>query len=176
MRVLSLSLLPLLASAAPFLSDTATDTTAPIFATQESAQLPNSYIVVFKDHVNEKTAADHHNWVQQIHNQVEVERTELKKRSQLPIVNDVFNGLKHTYNIAGNFMGYSGHFDDKVIEEVRKHPDVSSLMIFLFKRLLILDKTSLTINSSNFAHEKNALIFFSTLNLQFSLANNICRN
>lgn len=126
MRVLlSLSLLPLLATAAPSLMlEKTTETRPPTLASHALEKLPNSYIVVFKDHVDEKIAADHHSWIQEIHNQVEIERTELKKRSQLPILNKGFNGLKHTYNIAGNFMGYSGHFDEKIIDEVRRHPDV----------------------------------------------------
>jgi len=32
--------------------------------------------------------------------------------------------LKHTYNIASEFLGYSGHFDEAVIEQLRRHPDV----------------------------------------------------
>lgn len=38
---------------------------------------------------------------------------------------DLFEGLRHTYNIAGGLRGYSGHFDREVIEQVRRHPDVA---------------------------------------------------
>lgn len=55
---------------------------------------------------------------------MENERTELRKRSQFPFTTDIFAGLKHTYNIGGSFLGYSGHFDESIIEQVRKHPDV----------------------------------------------------
>jgi len=48
-----------------------------------------------------------------------------RKRSLFPSAEDVFEGLKHTYNVAGNLMGYSGHFDEDVISEVRRHPDVA---------------------------------------------------
>ncbi|RKF71299.1 Alkaline protease 2 [Golovinomyces cichoracearum] len=118
--LINLALLPLMATAAPSFKS---DSIAPVFSTQDSAQVPNSYVVVFKKHVTEALAADHHSWVQMIHSEAETQRTELRKRSQSPI-NDVFSGLKHTYNIAGNFLGYSGHFDDNIIEEVRRHPDV----------------------------------------------------
>lgn len=115
-----LTLLPLLATAAPsFISDKL----APLFTKENVAEIPNSYIVVFKKHVTESSADDHHNWLDQIHSQAETQRSELRKRAQIPI-NDLFQGLKHKYNIAGKFMGYSGHFDDGVIDEVRKHPDV----------------------------------------------------
>ena len=38
----------------------------------------------------------------------------------------MFEGMKHTYDIAGKVLGYSGHFDDEVMEQVRRHPDVST--------------------------------------------------
>merc|ERR1711981_12569 len=81
-------------------------------------------IVVFKKHVTEKHAADHHSWVQDIHLNTQDAKTELRKRSQTPMVDDIFGGLKHTYNIAGSLLGYSGHFDEDVLEQIRRHPDV----------------------------------------------------
>ena len=67
-------------------------------------------------------ACTHHDWVQDQHHEVELAK---KKRdlSQFPVT--AFGGLKHTFNIAGGFLGYSGHFDEQVIEQVRRHPDVS---------------------------------------------------
>jgi len=124
--LISYSLLPLLASAAPTLNtETIHDGVAPIISSLNAEEVPDSYIVVFKKHVTEAKASDHHSWVQDIHTAGESQRTELRKRSQFPITTDIFEGLKHTYNIAGNFLGYSGHFDDSVIEKVRRHPDVS---------------------------------------------------
>ncbi|RKF65476.1 Alkaline protease 2 [Erysiphe neolycopersici] len=115
-----LLLLPLLATAAPsFLSDKV----APLYTKESATEISNSYIVVFKKHVTKSSADDHHTWLDQVHNQAEARRSELRKRGQFPI-NDLFQGLKHKYNIAGKFMGYSGHFDDGVIDKVRKHPDV----------------------------------------------------
>jgi cerevisin len=37
----------------------------------------------------------------------------------------VFAGVKHTYTISGNPIGYSGHFDAGLIEEIRKSPEVN---------------------------------------------------
>jgi cerevisin len=123
--LLGFSLLPLLASSAPTLNtETFHEGVAPLLSSSNSVEVPDSYIVVFKKHVTEASAADHHTWVQDIHTEVEVQRTELRKRSQFPVTTDIFEGLKHTYNIAGDFLGYSGHFDDAVIEKVRRHPDV----------------------------------------------------
>ncbi|KAM3083867.1 proteinase B [Clarireedia jacksonii] len=123
--LISLTLLPLLASSAPTLStETVHEGVAPLLSSSNSVEVPDSYIVVFKKHVTEASATEHHSWVQDIHSAGENERTELRKRGQFPITTDVFEGLKHTFNIAGDFLGYSGHFDDSVIEEVRRHPDV----------------------------------------------------
>lgn len=123
-RLSLLSLLPLLASASPLLNiGTIHNGAAPILTSSNAKEIPNSYIVVFKEHVSPGSAAAHHEWVQDLHVSSEQTRTELRKRSQIPFVNDIFSGLKHTFNI-GDLLGYSGHFDDEVIEQVRRHPDV----------------------------------------------------
>ncbi|KAK4989326.1 proteinase B [Elasticomyces elasticus] len=127
---LGLSLLPLLAVASPILNtETIRDEPAPVLSSVNSKVIPDSYMVVFKKHVKHTDALAHHGWVNDLHLSTQNAKTALKKRSQIPLVaSDLFQGLKHTYNIAGALLGYSGHFDEDVIEEVRKHPDVSSLI------------------------------------------------
>jgi hypothetical protein len=126
MRGLIALSLPLLATAAAtYRTETIHEGAAPVLSSINSEVLPDNYIVVFKKHVSASSAAAHHSWVQDIHLSRENERTELRKRSQFPITTDIFKGIKHTYNIAGDFLGYAGHFDDEVIEKVRSHPDVS---------------------------------------------------
>ena len=75
----------------------------------------------------------------------EDERLELRKRGQIPLIGDVadaFKGLKHTLKIGSDFLGYSGHFDDSIIEEVRRHPDVSHFIIPLSKgQLRVLSRS-----------------------------------
>ncbi|KAI9046879.1 hypothetical protein LZ554_008957 [Drepanopeziza brunnea f. sp. 'monogermtubi'] len=126
--LISFSLLPLLASSAPTSSSFSTETIhegfAPLISSSNAVEVPDSYIVVFKKHVTEAAASHHCSWVKETHVESESARTELRKRSQFPVTEDIFEGLKHTYNIAGSFLGYSGHFDDSVIEKVRRHPDV----------------------------------------------------
>ncbi|KAI1360327.1 peptidase S8/S53 domain-containing protein [Xylaria arbuscula] len=115
------------ALAAPSFSiETIHDGAAPILSSSSAEEIPNSYIIKFKDHVTESSASDHHSWVQKLHGDRENERMELRKRGQIPLIGDVdvFSGLKHTLKIGSEFLGYAGHFDDAVIEEVRKHPDV----------------------------------------------------
>ncbi|GME28910.1 putative autophagic serine protease alp2 protein [Neofusicoccum parvum] len=120
-----LSLLPVLASASPvFNTGSIHNEAAPVISSVNAKEVPNSYIIKFKKHVKHEDATAHHSWVQEIHSSNENERTELRKRSQFPLADEVFEGLKHTYNVAGGFLGYSGHFDEEVIEQIRRHPDV----------------------------------------------------
>jgi cerevisin len=126
MRYSVLSMLPALAAASPMMQvGTIHKGAAPILSSTEAKQVPNSYVVVFKKHVKDSHAKEHHSWVQSIHTKSQSERMELRKRSQFPMTEDVFDGLKHTYNIIGGLVGYSGHFDDETIEAIRRHPDVS---------------------------------------------------
>lgn len=132
--VFALSLLPLMASASPVLTDTIHNGAAPLLSSTQATEIPDSYIIVFKKDVTHTTACAHHDWVQEQHVQVETAKRDLSKRSQFPVTS--FGGLKHTYNIAGGLLGYSGHFDEQVIEQVRRHPDVSKHLHHLFSAYL----------------------------------------
>lgn len=120
---LSLSL-PLLASASPLVIETIHKDAAPILSSTASNYIPNSYMVVFNDHVTQTLAAEHHDWVQDLHLTTQTRKTELKKRGDGSIMEEIFHGLKHTYNIPGGLLGYAGHFDEDVVEQIRRHPDV----------------------------------------------------
>ncbi|KAL2431933.1 Alkaline protease 2 [Exophiala dermatitidis] len=122
-----LSLLPLLAAGSPIINvDTIHNDAAPVISSSNAKEIPNSYMVVFKKHVTERDATVHHNWVQDVHLTREGTKQELRKRSQSSLSSDetIFEGLRHTYNIPGGLLGYAGHFDEDVIELVRRHPDV----------------------------------------------------
>jgi len=118
-----LLLLPL-ATASPFSIGTIHKDVAPLLSSLNAKEVPNSYVIKFKKHVTHEAANKHHSWVQDLHYTTQNTKAELRKRDQFPFQDTVFEGLRHTYNIAGNFLGYSGHFDDDVIEQVRRHPDV----------------------------------------------------
>jgi cerevisin len=120
---LGLTLLPLLAAASPTWTESIHNGAAPILSSTTAKEIPDSYIVVFKKHVGASAAASHHSWVQDIH--TDNVRMELKKRSLFGFDNDPYLGLKHTFHVAGSLMGYAGHFHEDVIEQVRRHPDVS---------------------------------------------------
>jgi len=114
-----------LASASPMLVQPEHHDPAPIISSAQAKEIPDNYIIKFKKHVTAKHAADHHAWVQDVHLGKQSAKMELRKRSQMPMVDDIFGGLKHTYNIAGGLLGYSGHFDEDTIEMIRRQPDVS---------------------------------------------------
>jgi len=123
-----------LASASPVLIDTIHNGVAPLVSATNGKGIQDSYLIKFKEHVTEKHAADHHNWVQGVHMDTQNAKSELRKRSLTPMVDDIFGGLTHTYNIAGGLLGYSGHFDADVIEQIRRHPDVSCYQCYRAKR------------------------------------------
>ena len=99
---------------------------APLLSSTNAKVIPNSYIIRFKDHVSHQAALQHHSWVQQLHATNEGVKLELRKRSQFPLTDELFEGFKHAYHIPGSFLGYSGAFDDDVVESIRRHPNVSA--------------------------------------------------
>ncbi|KAI9163973.1 Subtilisin-like proteinase Spm1 [Paramyrothecium foliicola] len=111
------------AQAATLGAETVHSGSAPVLGSVETEAIPDSYIIKFKDHVDDSAATDHHSWVQNIHDNGEQQRLELRKRS-MSTSEDIFSGLKHTFKIGDAFKGYAGHFDESVIEQVRNHPDV----------------------------------------------------
>lgn len=131
--ILGLSLLPVLATAFPFTDTSIHKDAAPVLSAANAQEIDDSYIVVFKKHVGHETASQHHEWVQDLHIKTEqILKTDLKKRSY---ASDVYDGLKHTYNVAGELLGYSGNFHEDVIEEIRRHPDVSTFDLVLLRAM-----------------------------------------
>jgi cerevisin len=112
-----------LAAGSPLFIDTIHSEAAPIVSSVNSEHVPDSYIVVFKDHVSKAGAEAHHAWVQDIHETGHNERLELRKRG---LIDDIvaYAGLGHVYHMPGKLLGYSGHFDPATIEQVRASPDV----------------------------------------------------
>ena len=125
MRGFSVAALASVAAASPVLLSSIHNDAAPITSAENAKEIADNYLVVFKKHVSQNLAAEHHDWVQDLHTKTQSVKMDLRKRSQTPMLDDIFTGMKHTYNIAGSLMGYSGHFDEEVIEQIRRHPDVS---------------------------------------------------
>ncbi|KAK9447242.1 peptidase S8/S53 domain-containing protein [Limtongia smithiae] len=103
-------------------SDAAIYDEAPLLTTSTAAEhiVPDSYIIVFKKHVDEASAATHHSWVRSVHD------VAMKKRGvENPfLAAGLEHGLKHVYSLTDAFKGYSGRFEASTIEQIRRHPDV----------------------------------------------------
>lgn len=162
-NLFTLSLVPLLAAASPIFGvDTIHNGAAPIHSSSESKEIPNSYIIVFKKDISTATINEHHEWIQRQHDDVETQKMELRKRSQEPI--SIFSGLKHTFDIAGDVLGYSGHFDEDVIERVRRHPDVGiRLERIIFRNRHIAYLSYLFYRSSSFHRSSDSRTFANLL-------------
>jgi len=96
---------------------------APLLSSVSASEkeIPNQYIVVFKDNVSASAAEKHRDWVTATHHSA------LKKRSFLSDFTDSLwqpTGLKHTFELP-SFLGYAGSFDESTLDEIRKHPDVA---------------------------------------------------
>lgn len=113
------------AQAASFSIETIHGDAAPLLSSVDADVIPDSYIVKFKDHVDEDAVSGHHGWIQSLHNEGEQERLELRKRGDPSMFAEVFAGMKHTFSIGDAFKGYAGHFHESVIDQLRNHPDVS---------------------------------------------------
>ncbi|KAM0330663.1 hypothetical protein ACHAQA_003614 [Verticillium albo-atrum] len=86
---------------------------APLTAREEAPpSVENKYIVTLKSGISSDSVASHLNWVSDVH------KRSLGRRD--------LAGVEKTYDIA-NFHGYSGTFDESVVEELKNNPEVASV-------------------------------------------------
>ncbi|KAK9460288.1 peptidase S8/S53 domain-containing protein [Lipomyces oligophaga] len=102
--------------------------------------IPDSYIIVFKNHVDDASASTHHSWVRNVH------ESSLKKRGLENSFTSagLEHGLKHVYKLASGFRGYSGRFAEATIELIRRHPDV----LFVERDSMVYANTAETENNA----------------------------
>ena len=138
-RFFALSLVPLFVSASPVLVDSIHNDAAPVLSSTQYQEIPDSYMIVFKKDVLYADAVVHQDWVQGLHVQVETTKANRDvSRSGFKAL----GGLKHTYNIPGGLLGYSGYFSEEVIGNVRRHPQVRDLpMCNPLSAICTLDRT-----------------------------------
>jgi hypothetical protein len=105
------------AVAAPFHNPSAT--LAPLYTPTESDIVPESYIVVLKDHVKEQSIMEHCGWVNSLHDNNPIAASLLDPT--------VAAGIKHTFNLP-NASGYTGRFSDRTLERIRQSSDVSMVI------------------------------------------------
>ncbi|EFR04333.1 proteinase R [Nannizzia gypsea CBS 118893] len=87
---------------------------AEILETRAGVQtLADKYIVVMNDGMTDKDFDSHRSWVNRTH------RRRLVRRGA-----KAMTGMKHTYRFPTGMKGYSGHFDEQMINEIAKRADV----------------------------------------------------
>lgn len=127
MRSVAALSLAAVATAASFSTETIHGGSAPILSSIDADNIPDSYIIKFKDHVDDKSVTTHHSWVQTQHEGSTLSDNDLELRKRGlddSVVGKVFGGMKHTFSIGNGFKGYAGHFHPELIEQLRNHPDI----------------------------------------------------
>lgn len=108
----------------------------------DKEQVPDSYIVIFKEHVDASSVETHELWLQNVHSE---QMASLAKRDgQHPFLAKAQSGLKHAFSIGTNYKGYAGTFHADTIELLRRHKDVA-----------YIEKDSI-VHASEFATELDA--------------------
>ncbi|KAM0278699.1 hypothetical protein ACHAQH_004992 [Verticillium albo-atrum] len=85
---------------------------APLARDDTTPDVSNKYIVTLKPGISTDSVATHLNWVSDVH------KRSLGRRD--------LAGVEKTYDIK-NFHGYSGTFDETVVEELKNSPDVAAV-------------------------------------------------
>uniref|UniRef100_A0A1D1XW70 Subtilisin-like protease CPC735_031240 n=1 Tax=Anthurium amnicola TaxID=1678845 RepID=A0A1D1XW70_9ARAE len=91
---------------------------APLVSSESAQVIPDSYIIVFKKHVEETKVKYHHSCV---HDYVSEEKRSLSKRG---LLSDFLSGIKHTFDFK-NFQGYTGRFSKEVLDKIRRSDEVA---------------------------------------------------
>jgi hypothetical protein len=85
-----------------------------------------SYIVTFREGILASAIQKHHLWLNDVIFLDKLGGSELNKQTVLSNKVSGQAHLKSTYNIAGQYVGYSARLPSAaVVEQVRAHPDVS---------------------------------------------------
>ncbi|KAI8381070.1 serine protease 1 [Radiomyces spectabilis] len=90
---------------------------APLYVSAEAEPIQDSYIVVLKNHLNERKVEEHASWIQ----------TMLKKndhnRAETWLEPRVLNNIEHVYDTP-SIKGYAGKFDSHLLNLIRQSDDV----------------------------------------------------
>ena len=98
-----------------------------LISIQNAQEIPDNYIIVFKSGVNEEEVKAHHTWIEGQRQELLAASSKQPYSYQLPFLPSpapILPELRHTYNITGDFVGYSGQFSLEVIENLRQLPEV----------------------------------------------------
>ncbi|KAI8344632.1 serine protease 1 [Chlamydoabsidia padenii] len=105
------------AVAAPAMAPCDEEKMAPLYIPAETESVQDSYIVVLKNHLNERNMEEHAAWITAL-----VDQNQPFYSSWLDPSHSK-HGIKHIYDSAG-LKGYSGKFERQVIDLIRSSDDV----------------------------------------------------
>ncbi|RGB43520.1 cerevisin precursor [Rhizophagus diaphanus] len=105
-------------AATPYHNSYYSENVAPLVSSESAQIIPDSYIIVFKKHVDEVKVKYHHSCV---NDYVSEEKRDLSKRG---LLDDFISGIKHTFDFD-NFQGYSGRFSKEVLDKIRRSDEVA---------------------------------------------------
>ncbi|KAL1925091.1 uncharacterized protein VTP21DRAFT_4745 [Calcarisporiella thermophila] len=88
---------------------------APLLSSEASEPVADSYIVVFKDKVDNYRITAHHNWIRSIHDDDPLTKALADQ--------GIASGIRHTYSFK-NLKGYAGQFSKDTLEKIRRSEDV----------------------------------------------------
>lgn len=84
-------------------------------------------IVIFKEGTTRVAMSLHLEWLNSIHLEHESLKIDLRNPNPAHSCHGHFGGVKHTFDIGGIFLSYSGQFRARVVEQVARSPDVKPL-------------------------------------------------
>jgi len=85
--------------------------TAPLYSSLDAEEVPDNYIVVFKDNVNIMESTKHTTW--------------LLSLLQTSSTTEPEEKINHIFDLRSEFRGYSGKFTKDTIEKIRTSEDVA---------------------------------------------------
>jgi len=83
---------------------------APLYSSIDAEEVPDNYIVVFKDNVNIMNSSKHTTWLL---NLLQTSSSESEEK------------INHIFDIKSQFRGYSGKFTQDTIEKIRTSDEVN---------------------------------------------------
>nr|BAE91901.1 Proteinase B [Ogataea minuta] len=89
--------------------------------------IPNSYIVVFKNGLASGAVDFHMEWLKETHSQTLAALSKDMPAEELAAEGFVSESIDLTevFSISDLFSGYTGYFPEKVVDLIRRHPDVA---------------------------------------------------
>jgi len=84
---------------------------APLYSSVDAEEVPDNYIIVFKDNVNIMNSTKHTTW--------------LLNLLQTSSSSDTKEKINHIFDLHSQFRGYSGKFTEETIEKIRTSDEVA---------------------------------------------------